>query len=74
MVSMSDSFSQEGKARLEYRFLSSRQHRILASSDLIDWLELGVRESGPGGAFEFEDPGSVELDWRFYQVQPQGGN
>ena len=41
---------------------------IQASSDLVNWEEIGTATAGVGGAFEFDDPNAIHLNHCFYRV------
>jgi hypothetical protein len=58
---------------LNYIFRASETNAIRASTNLLNWILLGTRISDANGTFQFEDPDSVRLSRRFYQVQVQKG-
>jgi len=43
-------------------------YHIEASSDLVNWEDIGTATAGAGGDFEFDDPSAVHLSRCFYRV------
>jgi uncharacterized repeat protein (TIGR03806 family) len=57
-----------GRVRLWVIGEAGTAYRVLASSDLIEWRELGSSETGADGAFEFVDETAHEYPSRFYRL------
>jgi hypothetical protein len=57
--------------KVEYQFLPLKEHRVFASTDLVQWLELGKAISDTDGAFQFDDRDWNRFSKRFYHVKPQ---
>jgi hypothetical protein len=63
-----------GTVKVEYQFLPLKEHRVFASTDLVQWLELGACLTDKDGAFEFEDEDWERFSRRFYHVKPQSAS
>jgi hypothetical protein len=63
-----------GTVKVVYQFLPLKEHRVFASTDLIQWLELGKAISDTDGAFQFDDGDWNRFSWRFYHVKPQSAS
>jgi hypothetical protein len=57
------------KVKIEYRTLPERRHRLVVSTDLIEWTPLVEATSYANGVVLFEDAGSAGKEWQFYKVQ-----
>jgi uncharacterized repeat protein (TIGR03806 family) len=58
----------DGTVRLQVLGLAGGVYRILASTDLIEWEEIGLQEANAAGWIEFHDGDAGELPTRFYRV------
>jgi hypothetical protein len=50
-------------------FQPGKTHRVMTSTNLIDWLPLGTGIADANGIFEFQDSEATELAQRFYQIE-----
>jgi hypothetical protein len=60
-----------GTVKVVYQFLPLKEHRVFASTDLVEWLELGKAISNTDGGFEFDDDDWERFTPRFYHIKPQ---
>jgi hypothetical protein len=67
------SSGQLGKVRVDYQFQASRTNAFSASTNLTDWLSLGLRVSDTNGLFQIEEVDPAQLPIRFYRVQRPPG-
>jgi hypothetical protein len=63
--------SAQGPIRLDYSFAAGRTNRVMASTNLLEWVSLGTRITDTNGTFQFEDTESPSLPLMFYKVEDQ---
>lgn len=56
------------KVRIEFSASQGRVCFIEASTNLVDWEEIGMAIESTPGAFEFEDPNTSLMPMRFYRI------
>jgi fibronectin-binding autotransporter adhesin len=56
-----------GAAHIIYAGTNGQIHRLLASSNLLDWVSIATNAVGPSNYYEVFDPGSVGQPRRFYR-------
>jgi hypothetical protein len=55
------------------QFQASQTNAVSASTNLTDWLSLGLRVSDTNGLFQIEEVDPMHLPIRFYRVQSPPG-
>jgi hypothetical protein len=60
-----------GLAHLSFSADPFRSYTIQASTDLVNWAEVGTPDAGPGGTYDFNDPDSATSANRYYRVVTQ---
>jgi len=58
----------DGRVRLAFPASHGSAYLVEASTNLVDWKEIGVAVEGEPGEFEFEDPEASDAPVRFYRV------
>ena len=56
-----------GAAHIVYAGTNGQIHRLLASSNLFDWVPIATNTVGPSNYYDFFDPGSIGQRARFYR-------
>jgi hypothetical protein len=56
-----------GAAHVVYTGTNGQIHRLLASSNLFDWVSIATNTVGPSNYYEFFDPDSIRQRARFYR-------
>lgn len=58
----------EGRATLRFEGLRAYAYQVQASTDLVNWVNLGWAVAGPDGGFEFVDEDHGQHPQRFYRL------
>lgn len=57
-----------GKLHLKFDGSRNRTYAVLASSDLVNWVQIGLAVPAANGRYEFEQPYSSESPYRYFRV------
>ncbi len=60
---------ENGHFHLEFSGLAGANHRVLASTNLVDWNEVGAPTETAPGTFEFIHTNAPNYEWCFYRVK-----
>lgn len=59
---------QHGKSHLKIKGIKGRVHVIESSTNMVDWVPVGVANQADDGSFEFDDSAVQNSGARFYRV------
>jgi hypothetical protein len=58
-----------GTSQLNFSGVNDLPYAIWASTDLLDWSQIGIASQPSAGAFQFNDLAATNYPARFYQVR-----